>query len=411
MEKVAAKYGKKIIGWDEILEGGLSPTATVMSWRGEKGGIAAALTSHDVIMTPGSNGLYLDYYQGDSKIEPVSIGGYSPLEKTYSYNPTPDTLVTMGKEHFIKGVQGNVWSEYLYNNSIREYMTFPRALAIAEVGWTNTDRKDYKDFERRINNAYVRMDAHGINYHIPMPEQPGGSCNFIAFTDQTTLEFKTSRPEKMVYTTDGSEPTAQSDEYTAPLTFNENTTLKIATVLPSGKLSKVRTVTIQKQTPSKGEELKNMSKGLEMRVKYGSYLNTDGFDEKNMKFDNKKIIKTTRELTSVEKRSDSMRGVKQYAAIANGYINIEEDGVYYFSSDLEEVWIDGKLLISNKDEVKRFSRNDKSVALGKGMHEIKAVFLGHIIGGWPSNWNDGSIKIKNAGSEKFENIDENMLFH
>ena len=187
--------------------------------------------------------------------------------------------------------------------------------------------------------------------------------------------------------------------------------MKIATVLPSGKLSKVRTVTIQKQTPSKGEELKNMSKGLEMRVKYGSYLNTDGFDEKNMKFDNKKIIKTTRELTSVEKRSDSMRGVKQYAAIANGYINIEEDGVYYFSSDLEEVWIDGKLLISNKDEVKRFSRNDKSVALGKGMHEIKAVFLGHIIGGWPSNWNDGSIKIRKAGSEKFESIGENMLFH
>ena len=411
MEKVAAKYGKKIIGWDEILEGGLSPTATVMSWRGEKGGIAAALTSHDVIMTPGSNGLYLDYYQGDSKIEPVSIGGYSPLEKTYSYNPTPDTLVSMGKEHFIKGVQGNVWSEYLYNNSIREYMTFPRALAIAEVGWTNTDRKDYKDFERRINNAYVRMDAHGINYHIPMPEQPGGSCNFVAFTDQTTLEFKTSRPEKMVYTTDGSEPTAQSNEYTAPLTFNENTTLKIATALPSGKLSKVRTITIQKQTPSKGQELKNPAKGLEMRVKYGSYLNTDGFDEKNMKFDDKKIIKTTRELTSVEKRSDSMRGVKQYAAIANGYINIEEDGVYYFSSDLEEVWIDGKLLISNKDEVKRFSRNDKSVALGKGMHEIKAVFLGHIIGGWPSNWNDGSIKIRKAGSEKFENIDENMLFH
>lgn len=411
MEKVAAKYGKKIIGWDEILEGGLSPTATVMSWRGEKGGIAAALTSHDVIMTPGSNGLYLDYYQGDSKIEPVSIGGYSPLEKTYSYNPTPDTLVAMGKEHFIKGVQGNVWSEYLYNNSIREYMTFPRALAIAEVGWTNTDRKDYKDFERRINNAYVRMDAHGINYHIPMPEQPGGSCDFVAFTDQATLEFKTSRPEKMVYTTDGSEPTAQSDEYTTSLTFNENTTLKIATVLPSGKLSKVRTVTIQKQTPSKGQELKNPAKGLEMRVKYGSYLNTDGFDEKNMKFDNKKIIKTTRELTSVEKRSDSMRGVKQYAAIANGYINIEEDGVYYFSSDLEEIWIDGKLLISNKNEAKRHSRNDKSVALGKGMHKIKAVFLGHIIGGWPSNWNDGSIKIRKAGSDKFEKIEEDILFH
>ena len=123
MEKVAAKYGKKIIGWDEILEGGLSPTATVMSWRGEKGGIAAALTSHDVIMTPGSNGLYLDYYQGDSKIEPVSIGGYSPLEKTYSYNPTPDTLVTMQWEKSIsskeyKGTYGaNIYTITVSGNT------------------------------------------------------------------------------------------------------------------------------------------------------------------------------------------------------------------------------------------------------------------------------------------------------
>lgn len=411
MEKVAAKYGKKIIGWDEILEGGLSPTATVMSWRGEKGGIAAALTSHDVIMTPGSNGLYLDYYQGDSKIEPVSIGGYSPLEKTYSYNPTPDTLVAMGKEHFIKGVQGNVWSEYLYNNRIREYMTFPRALAIAEIGWTNTDRKDYKDFERRINNAYVRMDAHGINYHIPMPEQPGGSCDFVAFIDTVSVSFKTSRPERMVYTLDGSEPTAQSTEYTVPLHFKESATIKIATALPSGKLSKVRTITVEKQTPLKGKEVAKTEKGLKMGVKYGSFLNIDDFNKANNKFDAEKVIKNTSELTSFVKSSKSMRGFKQYGAVATGYVNIEEDGVYFLSSDLEEIWIDGKLLIDNKNEVKKFSRKDRSVALGKGMHEIKAVFLGHIIGGYPSNWNDGSIKIKKAGSEKFENIDENMLFH
>ena len=107
MEKMLAKHGKKIIGWDEILEGGLSPDATVMSWRGEEGGIASALQSHDVIMTPGGNGMYLDHFQGDSKIEPVTIGGYTTLEKTYSYNPIPDTLVAMGKAHHILGVQGN----------------------------------------------------------------------------------------------------------------------------------------------------------------------------------------------------------------------------------------------------------------------------------------------------------------
>lgn len=172
MEGVLAKYGKKIIGWDEILEGGLSPDATVMSWRGEEGGIASALQDHDVIMTPGGNGMYLDHYQGDSKIEPVAIGGYTTLEKTYSYNPTPDTLVAMKKDHFVKGVQTNIWTEYLYNVDLVEYRMYPRVLALSEIGWTNVDRKNFDDFARRINNAYVRLDEHAVNYHIPQPEQP-----------------------------------------------------------------------------------------------------------------------------------------------------------------------------------------------------------------------------------------------
>ena len=113
MEKYLATKGKKIIGWDEILEGGLAPTATVMSWRGEEGGIAAALMNHTVIMTPGGNGMYLDHYQGDPKIEPVAIGGMTLLEKTYSYNPVPVTLAQMGKSEFVLCVQANVWSEYL----------------------------------------------------------------------------------------------------------------------------------------------------------------------------------------------------------------------------------------------------------------------------------------------------------
>lgn len=410
MEKYLATKGKKIIGWDEILEGGLAPTATVMSWRGEEGGIAAALMNHTVIMTPGGNGMYLDHYQGDPKIEPVAIGGMTLLEKTYSYNPVPDTLAQMGKSEFVLGVQGNVWSEYLYNEDVREYRTYPRIIAIAEIGWTPEDKKDYKDFERRIDNAYVRLDEHDINYHIPQPEQPNGSCNFVAFTDKASLEFKTSRPVKMVYTTDGSEPTESSTAYSAPIEITETTTLKIASVLPSGKMSPVRTIQVEKQALAPAKEVAKKAPGLNMEVFDGMYLNVKELEAAN-KTGKKSVIKETKELRSQVKTSESMRGVKQYAAVANGYIDIPEDGVYYISSDLEEVWIDGKLLVNNAGEVKRFSRKDNSVALAKGLHEIKAVFLGHVIGGWPSNWGDGSIKLRKASEEKFAAVTGDMLWH
>ena len=407
IEKVLASHGKKMIGWDEILEGGLAPSATVMSWRGEDGGIAAASMDHDVIMTPGSNGMYLDHYQGDSKIEPVAIGGYTLLEKTYSYNPVPDTLVGLGKSNFVKGVQGNIWSEYMYTTDLMEYRIYPRILAVAEIGWTPLEGKDYKDFERRIDNALVRLDCHGINYHIPQPEQPGGSINFVAFTDKATLEFKTTRPVKVVYTTDGSEPTATSAVYSTPLEFNESATLKIRSVLPSGKMSPVRTITVEKQTLAPAKEVAATKPGLKMKVTYGYFLESSKLE--SVTDWKESTIKDLFEIRSVEKTDESMRNVKQYAAVASGYVNIPEDGVYIFSSDNEEVWIDGKLLINNGGEVKRFSRHDSSVALAKGLHEIKVVFLGHIIGGWPSNWNDGSVKIRKAGAEKFEAITPAML--
>lgn len=411
MEKYLETKGKKIIGWDEILEGGLAPSATVMSWRGEQGGIAAALMNHSVIMTPGGNGMYLDAYQGDSKIEPVTIGGHTLLEKTYSYNPMPDTLVTMGKENFILGVQGNVWSEYIYNDEKRDYMTFPRMLAVAEIGWTPVNRKDFSDFARRINNACVRLDQYGINYHIPMPEQPNGSCNTVAFTDNASLEFTTSRPMQMVYTLDGSEPTPQSTPYAGPISISETTTLKIASVLPSGKMSPVRTIQVEKQTLAPAKEVAKTTPGLNMQIFDGMFLNVQDFEKANLQPKATKVIKKTRELTNQVAAPESMRGVKQYAAIATGYVNIPEDGVYYLSSDLEEVWIDGKLMINNGGETKRFSRHDTSMALAKGLHEIKAVFLGHIIGGWPSNWNDGSISLRKADQKEFKAISEDMLCH
>ena len=335
IEKVVNKYGKKMIGWDEILEGGLAPSATVMSWRGEKGGITAAYQNHDVIMTPGSEGMYLDHYQGDPKINPVAIGGFTTIEKTYKYNPTPDTLVKVGKEKFIKGVQCNIWTEYMYTPELMEYRIYPRILALSEIAWTKLENKNYKDFESRLDNAQVRLDGHDINYYIPQPEQPKGSCNFVAFTDKAKMEFKASRPVKMVYTLDGSEPTPSSTVYTAPFEITENTTVKIASVLPSGKMSKVREITVEKQALAPAKEVAKKTPGLSMKVAKGMYLKSS--ELANVKEWKNAPCKELRDITKYVKVDESMRGVEQFAAVATGYVNIPEDGVYFVSSELEEV--------------------------------------------------------------------------
>ena len=410
MEKVLAGYGKKIIGFDEILEGGLAPTATVMSWRGEEGGIAAANMGHDAIMVPQNDGMYLDRFEGDPKIEPVTIGGYATLETVYSYDPIPSVLAGTDKEKHILGVQCNTWSEYMYHNDLRELRTFPRIIALAEIGWTTLENKDYQDFERRIYNALVRLDGHGINYHIPQPEQPNGSCSRIVFTDHTEAVFKTSRPMKMVYTLNGQDPDINSEEYTGPLHISEDTQLRIASVLPSGKMGPVRKIDYVKKPLNAATELPVTKAGLKMEIIDGMYLNVEELS-KNVTPPGETVLRNLREITQVVKTDESMRGVNQYAAIASGYLYIPEDGVYFISSDNEEVWIDGELLINNRDEVKRFSRRDNSVALAKGLHGIKVVFLGHIIGGWPSNWNDGSIKIRKDDHDQFTPVTPEMLFY
>lgn len=142
-EKFLNDHGRQIIGWDEILEGGLAPNATVMSWRGVAGGIEAAKQKHDVIMTPNTY-LYFDYYQSkDVEQEPEAIGGYLPLERVYSYEPMPESL-TPEEQKYIKGVQANLWTEYIPTYSQVEYMELPRMAALADIQWTNPEHKDYQ---------------------------------------------------------------------------------------------------------------------------------------------------------------------------------------------------------------------------------------------------------------------------
>ena len=165
IEKFVNSKGKTIIGWDEILEGGLAPNAVVMSWRGKDGGIAAAKQNHNAIMCPGEY-CYFDHYQGDRATEPLAIGGYTTTEKVYSYEPTPEGL-TPEQNKYILGAQGNIWTEYIGDYKKVEYMALPRMIALSEVLWLPAGKKNYADFTARLKVHCALLDMMGINYAKP----------------------------------------------------------------------------------------------------------------------------------------------------------------------------------------------------------------------------------------------------
>lgn len=162
IEKFVNSKGRKIIGWDEILEGGLAPNAAVMSWRGEEGGIAAAKSGHYVVMTPNDH-LYFDFYQGDRATEPLAIHGHTTVNEVYGYDPVPQTL-SDEEAKYILGVQANLWTEYIKTPEYAEYMAFPRVSALAEIAWCETENKDWEDFKKRLSVQLQRYDMKDVNY-------------------------------------------------------------------------------------------------------------------------------------------------------------------------------------------------------------------------------------------------------
>lgn len=226
-EKFLRSKGRKLIGWDEILEGGLAPEATVMSWRGEEGGIKSARMHHDVIMTPGGY-LYFDFYQADPKTQPYAIGGYTPIKRVYSYNPIPEDSLTATERQHILGVQANTWTEYIKDDKHLEYMMFPRALAVAEIGWTPQEARHWEEFKPRMNA------------NIPILQQMGIHTFTLSNEIETVMEVDTLKQEIRVtldaekypveihYTTDGSTPSASSPRYNGPIAVKDSAHIKAA---------------------------------------------------------------------------------------------------------------------------------------------------------------------------------------
>lgn len=246
MIQEAAKYlkekGKRIIGWTEILEGGLVPDATLMSWIGESGGIEAAHQHHDVIMTPNTY-LYFDYYQSKKvEDEPLAIGGYLPIEKTYNYEPMPKVL-TKEEQQYIKGVQANLWTEYIPVFSQVQYMVLPRLGAAAEVQWTDPSKKDYKDFLRRVPHLVAVYDCYGWNYATHVydvnVDMKADTVNHVL-----NVQLSTMADDPIYYTLDGQDPTEKSLKYTKPFTIDQSVVLKTMAVHPD-RTSKISVDTIR----------------------------------------------------------------------------------------------------------------------------------------------------------------------
>ncbi len=231
IEKYLNSKGRQIIGWDEILEGGLAPNATVMSWRGTNGAVEAAKLNHNVIMTPNSH-LYFDYYQFDGDGEPLAIGGYIPLEKVYNLNPIPDGL-TEEQAGYVLGAQANLWTEYIPTFDQVTYMVFPRILALSEVIWRNPKNKNYNEFAARVENFQNRLDVLGINYANHL-NTITGSMSPNGFVLKTPILNK-----DIYYTLDGNLPQIHSKKYTAPIPIMGNTHIKAAVFEDNKQVSSV----------------------------------------------------------------------------------------------------------------------------------------------------------------------------
>ncbi|MDD2278721.1 MAG: family 20 glycosylhydrolase [Bacteroidales bacterium] len=238
IETFLNKHNRILVGWDEILEGGLAPNATVMSWRGDEGGIEAAKQGNTAIMSPGTH-CYFDHYQGDPALEPLTIGGFTPLKKVYAYEPIPEGL-TPEQERLILGAQANHWTEYMTSPQHVEYMAFPRLAALSEVLWSPKELRNWPDFCERMTNQYARYQKLGVNYsHSAF--QVSVTSNIDSINRNLILELSTEAHNSEIrYTLNGEEPNAHSKIYKKPITLKNTTTLKAVTFKNGEAMGKAR---------------------------------------------------------------------------------------------------------------------------------------------------------------------------
>jgi len=373
IEKFVNKNGKSIIGWDEILEGGLAPNATVMSWRGVAGGISAAKQNHFVIMSPSTNGVYLDHTQGRSDQEPVTIGGDGNIAKIYAYNPTPNSL-TAQQQSFILGVQANMWTEYMPTTNKVEYMLLPRLLAVSEIGWSSLARKDFKDFNtNRVPQHLAFLDQMPVMYRVP--EVIGAKDTSILVDDFQEFTFSPSvNGAQVYYTIDGYTPNETTTLYQKPFKVyvpkGEMRPVKSIVITPSGKRSVVTTTLLfNRDTLNIVDPININNKGV---LKYyyvpGKFKNTLEIDTN--------LATKKGEVTQIATNKISGKA-REYGLVFTGFFNVNENANFEFSlysDDGSRLYIDNELIIDNDGKHSRFERS-AGVLLKAGYHKIKVLYF------------------------------------
>ena len=393
IEKYLNSKGRTIIGWDEILEGGLAPNAMVMSWRGTEGGIEAAHLKHDVVMTPGKY-CYFDHYQSDPEDEPLAIGGFTTVSKIHEYDPAPKTLPKNVRK-YIKGVQGNVWTEYIPSDSHLEYMVFPRLLSMAEIQWTTVKRKSYPDFAKRLTAHYSLFNKLGINasmsfFDTYMKIEQNKDSNGIV------VSLSNSIPDsKIKYTLLVSKDNIQQNAYSYPIYLTENCILKYNSIIDSyqGK-SKTIKFNINKAT---GKPLIFIEKPSKYYGDGSGFCLVDGIVPLSQN-DNKRWmtwsdnnaeivtdLKSTQSVSSVSIATftDTLRHilkpktVKVFVSENGNEYNEVKNSLITFNGDLTNITFDKE---NNIRYVKIIAENAGKIKLpNSNKEEYSWIFIGEII--------------------------------
>lgn len=360
IKRFLVSKGRQLIGWDEILEGGLAPEATVMSWRGTSGGIAAAREGHDVIMSPNSH-LYFDYYQGDARFEPLAIGGFSPMERVYNYEPVPDSLTPAQAVHIL-GAQANLWTEYLKTPQAVEYMVWPRALALAEVTWSSREARDWESFSARLPAALRSLGRLGVAYRIPHVDGLDGDR--LTLDDQVTIALRTSMPDAVVrYTTDGTDPTQASPVYQRPFRVSvsaSGTTVTARAFTTEGRASAPRAATYTQTSYRPADRLTVVEQGVRHL-----YYETP--------------VRSVRAIDTLPGARESMvpnvalrptDRAERYAVKMTGYLRVPADAMYEFalsSDDGSNMEVGGRVIVDN-DGLHGDEERTGMIALRAGLH-------------------------------------------
>ena len=386
IEKIVLSKGRRIIGWNEILEGGLAPEATVMSWQGEKGGIEAAAQGHPVVMANNSR-LYLNRNQflPEKTADPKAL----LIEDVYNYNPLPEEL-NEKEAALILGAQACLWSEQLISEEILEIQLLPRLTAMAEIVWTTEENMDWTSYQIRLERHVQRFDMMDVNYYIPMPtgleDQIFVGEEFLVELDEIgNIVYKSAI---IRYTLDGSEPNKDSKIYTQPFNVSGNTVVQATVFMPSGKSGSPATGIIAKVDLQGAADPVNLKQGMELQIFEGDISTLDDFSK--MQF--------TRQLSSPEIYTPDDVPEDRFGLLFNGYIHVPADGVYTFyttSDDGSRLYLNGDLLVDN-DGIHGMVLKYGQAALAKGKHLLKIIYF-------ENNYGEGlKVEFEGPGLERQE---------